>query len=132
MPKEPPAEIMALINTALDAFNRKDPTVFFGDDVVIIDGFAPFRWLGPLAVERWWNDAESWAKAGGVQKEHISLEKIHYGDVSGTRACAVFSATLTITLKEGEPIVRPRILVYTFSRQGDAWKAEGHMRGRLD
>ena len=65
MPKEPPAEIMALINTALDAFNRKDPTVFssvFGDDVVIIDGFAPFRWLGPLAVERWWNDAETCGK----------------------------------------------------------------------
>ena len=28
MPKESPAEIMALIHTALDAFNRKDSAVF--------------------------------------------------------------------------------------------------------
>ena len=36
--KEPPAEIMALIKRALDAFNRKDSAVFdsvYGGDVVI-------------------------------------------------------------------------------------------------
>ena len=134
MPKEPPAEIMALINTALDAFNRKDSVVFnsvFGGNVVIVDGFAPFRWIGPGAEARWWADAEAWGKALGVQKEHISLEGVRCCEVSGTRAYAVLSATLTITLKAGEPIVRPGILVYTFARQGDAWKAEGHAWGRL-
>ena len=36
-PKEPPAEIMGLINTALDAFNRKDSAAFnsvYGGDVL--------------------------------------------------------------------------------------------------
>ena len=134
MPKEPPAEIMALINTVLDGFNRKDSAVFnsvFGGDVVIVDGFAPFRWIGPGAVARYWADVETWVKAGGVVKEHMSFEGIRSCEVSGTRAYAALSATLTITLKAGEPIVRPGILVYTFSRQGDVWKAEGHTWGRL-
>jgi ketosteroid isomerase-like protein len=134
MPKEPPAEIMALINTALDAFNRKDSAVFnsvYGGDVVIVDGFAPSRWIGPGAQARWWADAETWGKAGGAVNEHISFEGIRYCEVSGTRAYAVLSATLTITLKTGAPIVRPGIPVYTFARQGDVWKAEGQMWGRL-
>ena len=134
MPKEPPAEIMGLINTALDAFNRKDSAAFnsvYGGDVVIVDGFAPFRWIGPGAAARYLADAETWVKAGGVLNEHISFEGIRAYEVSGTRAYASLSATLTITLKAGEPIVRPGILVYTFSRQGDVWKAEGHTWGRL-
>ena len=68
MPKELPAEISALINTALVAFNHKDSAAFkstFGGDVVIVDGFAPFRWIGPGAAARWWDDAETWAKTGG-------------------------------------------------------------------
>jgi hypothetical protein len=51
--KELAAEIMTLIETAFRAFNRKDPVSFngiFGGDVVIIDGFAPFRWIGPNAA----------------------------------------------------------------------------------
>jgi hypothetical protein len=91
-PTEPPAEIMALINTALEAFNRKDAAVFnsvFGGDVVIVDGFAPFRWIGPDALARWWADAETWGKAGGVVKEHISFDGIRRTEVSGTRGYAV-------------------------------------------
>lgn len=134
MSKEPPAEIMALINTALDAFNRKNSAVFnsvYGGDVVIVDGFAPFRWIGPGAEARWWADAETWGKAGGVVKEHISIEGIRCCEVIGARAYAVLSATLTIAMKAGEPIVRPGILVYSFARQGEVWKAEGHTWGRL-
>jgi ketosteroid isomerase-like protein len=134
MPKKPLPEIMALINTSLDAFNRKDSIGFnsaYGGDVVIVDGFAPFRWIGPGAEARWWADAETWAKEGGVLKEHISIEEVRHSEVSGNRAYAVLSATLTITLKAGESIVRPGILVYTFARQGDVWKAEGHTWGRL-
>lgn len=133
MPKQPTAEIEALITTALDAFNRKDAAVFtgvFGGEVVIIDGFAPFRWIGPDAAARWWADAEVWAHNGGVTKEHIAVEEIRYSEVDGSRGYAVLSATLTITLKAAQPIVRNGILVYTFGRQNGVWKAEGHAWGR--
>ena len=72
--KEPPAEIKAVIETALGAFNDKNFSLFnstFGGEVVIVDGFAPYRWLGPDAQGRWWADAETWAKDLGVLGAHI-------------------------------------------------------------
>ena len=126
MPDDARAEIIALINSALDAFNRKDFATFeqtFRGTVVIIDGFAPFRWGAPDAASRWWADAETWAKAGGVLGEHISLQEIRYVEVNDSRAYAVLSATLTITLKAAEPVERPGILVYTFARHDDGWKS---------
>jgi len=133
MPNAARAEIESVITTALDAFNRKDAAMFtgvFGGQVVIIDGFAPFRWIGPDAAARWWADAEVWAHNGGVTKEHIALDEIRFCEVNGSRAYAVLSATLTINLKAAEPIIRRGSLVYTFGRQGGVWKAEGHAWGR--
>ena len=134
MLKEPKDEILELVNTALDSYNRKDSEAFksiYSGDIVIVDGFAPFRWIGPGAPDRWWADAENWIKAGGVLKEHISFEGMRCCEVIDTRGYAVLSATLTITLKSGEQIIRPGILVYSFARQGQVWKAEGHTWGRL-
>ena len=134
MPKELPSEIMALIGTVFKAFNSKSSTLFksvYGGDVVVIDGFAPFRWIGPNAVAEWWADAEKWAKDGGVEKEHLAFKGILAWGLSGNRAYASISATLTITLKKGGPIIRPGTLTYTFAKLGDVWKAEGHAWGRL-
>ena len=132
--KQPPAAIKALIEIALGAFNDKNLPVFtstFADNVVIVDGFAPYRWLGPNAQDRWWADAEIWAKDLGVLGEHISIQEILHWQVVGTRAYAVISAILEITLRKGEPITRPGILTYTFVNLGEEWKAEGHTWGRL-
>ena len=134
MSQEPKDEILEIIKTAVDAYNRKDADTFkniYGDDIVIVDGFAPFRWAGPGAQDRWWADAENWVKAGGVLKENISFEGIRCCEVVDNRAYAVLSATLTITLKAEEPIIRPGVLVYSFAKQGEEWKAEGHTWGRL-
>ena len=134
IPKEPPAEIQALIDTARGAFNDKNFTLFnstFGGDVVIVDGFAPYRWLGPNAQGHWWDDAERWAKDLGVLNEHVSSQGIVHWQVVGTRAYAVVSAVLTITLSKGEPITRPGILTYTLLKVGEEWKVEGHTWGRL-
>jgi len=101
MPEGPPAEITALIDAVLSGFNSKNAALYtsaFGDDVVIIDGFAPFRWSGPDAPARWWADAETWAQAGGVEHEHLSSQGILYWEVRGPRAYAVVSATLPILL----------------------------------
>ena len=134
MPKEPPVEIKTLIDTALSAFNSKDSSLFnstFGGEVVIVDGFAPYRWLGPNAQGRWWDDAERWAKDLGVENEHLSSQGILHWEVVGTRAYAVVSATLKITLGKGDPITRPGILTYNFVKLGEEWKVEGQTWGRL-
>ena len=132
--QEPPADIVARVDTVFKAFNSKDFTLLksaYAGDLVIIDGFAPYRWIGPNALDAWWADTEKWAKDGGVDSEHLSSQGIRAWGVVGDRAYASISATLTIKLKKGEPIVRPGILTFTFGKLGEMWKAEGHAWGRL-
>ena len=53
MPNEPPAEIKAVIDTALGGFNDKDSPRYnsaFGGEVVIVDGIAPYP--GPVQTLR--------------------------------------------------------------------------------
>ncbi len=134
MAEELPGELKALIDAVFKAFNSKNSTLLnsvYGGDLVVIDGFAPFRWIGPNALKQWWADAEKWAEDLGVEKEHLAFRDILAWGLSGNRAYASISATLTITLKNAETIIRPGILTYTFAKLGDVWKAEGHAWGRL-
>jgi len=134
MPEELPTEIVALIDTAFKAFNSKNSALFksvYGGNVVVTDGFAPFRWIGPNALADCWADAEKRAADGSVEKEHLAFKGILAWGLRGNRAYASISATLTITLKKGDPIIRPGTLTYTFAKLGDVWKAEGHAWGRL-
>ena len=55
MPDKLPADIVALIDTVFTAFNSKNATLLssvYGANVVIVDGFAPYRWSGPQAARR--------------------------------------------------------------------------------
>ena len=55
MPNELPAEIKAPIGMVLGGFDSKDSALHnsaFGEDVVVIDGIAPYRWTGPNAQAR--------------------------------------------------------------------------------
>jgi ketosteroid isomerase-like protein len=102
-PNELPAEIIALINTVFKAFNNKDADLLYSvyaGNVVVVDGFAPYRWIGPNALAEWWADTEKWAKEGGVEKEHLAYNGMPALGLSGARAYASISATLTITLKK--------------------------------
>jgi len=135
MPQELPSEIRILIDTALNAFSNRNQDIFintFGGDVVIIDGFAPFRWTGPNAQSRWWSDAEKWGHEFGVRGENISPKEIMHWQVAGTHGYVVISAMLTITLSKGEPINRSGILTYTLAKLGDEWKVQSQAWGRLN
>jgi hypothetical protein len=133
MSQEPSKEIKAVVDSVLGAFNSKNSKLFndsFAGEVAIIDGFAPFRWIGPNAQARWWADAERWGKQLGVASERISVEKTLHWQMVGTRAYTVLSATLTIGLKKGESIIRPGILIYTLVELNGEWKAESQTWGR--
>ena len=52
MADNPPKEIQSLIDKHIDGFNTQNIEPFlsiFGDDAIIIDGIAPYRWLNPNA-----------------------------------------------------------------------------------
>ena len=132
-PTEASAEIKALIDKALDGFNRKDSALYnsaFGADAVIVDGMAPYRWTGPHAPGRWLADAEKWGHELGVSEETIAYDRIVRADVVDTHAYVVLSATLSFTIK-GQHARRLGILTFTLARQGDEWKIDAQAWGRL-
>jgi ketosteroid isomerase-like protein len=130
-----PAEIVSIIDTVFKAYSGKDfallKSAYADNDLVIVDGFGRYRWVGPNALSEWWAAVEVFFEEFGVMSEYLANEGIRAWGVSGDRAYASISATLTIKLKKGEPIARPGLLTFTFGKQGQAWKAEGHAWGRL-
>src|SRR5205085_3683296 len=123
MADTPPREILALIDNHIRGFNTQDIELFlgvFGNDAIIIDGIAPYRWLNPNAPANWRADVERWRDGLGVSHEHLSYE-MGFWNVEGTDAYAVITGTLTVTIK-GQTVVRTGTLAYTFSRLGEGWK----------
>jgi hypothetical protein len=132
-PTEPPADIKALIDKALDGFNRKNSALYnsaFGADVVIVDGMAPYRWTGPNAQGRWFADTEKWAHEVGVADETIAYDRIIRADVVDEHAYVVLSATLFFTIN-GQHTRRLGILTFTLAKQGEEWKMESQVCSRL-
>ena len=127
-----PAEIQALIDAHISAFNAQDDDLFlhvFGDTAIIIDGIAPYRWLNPNAPAHWLEDVARWRADLGVTHEHISYE-MGFWNVEGSSAYAVVSGTLTVTMKD-QTVTRTGTLAYTFARRDGVWKIEAQAWGRL-
>ena len=133
MPKEPPAEIKAAIDTLLDGFNKKDAGLYssaFTADAVVVDGMAPYRWRGPNSPGRWFADAEKRAHELGVADESLGDQKVVHAEVVGARTYVALAATLSFKLN-GQPHSRPGILTFTLANQGGEWKIDAQAWGRL-
>ena len=131
MAANPPREIQTLIDNHIDGFNTQNVELFlsiFGDDAIIIDGIAPYRWLNPNAPTNWLGDVEKWRKNLGVSHEHMSYE-MGCWNVEGSYAYAVIAGTLAVTIK-GQSVARTGTLAYTFSRHGEEWKIDAQAWGR--
>ena len=131
MTSSPPAEIQELIVTHINAFNTNNVDLFlsvFGENAIIIDGIAPFRWLNPNAPANWLSDVEKWRKDLGVTYERLDY-KMGFCTVEGSYAYAVVSGHLTVTIK-GQNVVRTGTLAYTFAKHGETWKIEAQAWGR--
>jgi hypothetical protein len=127
----PPAAALAVINEALDAFNAHDSKGWnsaYGGNVVIVDGMAPYRWVGPTAPAEWWADEGRWSEANGITKLNIANKGIGGWGVSGTRAYISVLATLTLTQK-GKEISRRGTLTFTLANVDGVWRAEGFSWG---
>ena len=132
MSGKPPADIQALIDAHIRAFNTQDDALFhdvFGDTAIIIDGIAPYRWLNPNAPANWLVDVAKWRADLGVTQEHLSYE-MGFWNVEGASAYAVVSGTLTVTIK-GQSMARTGTLAYTFAQRDGVWKIEAQAWGRM-
>jgi hypothetical protein len=131
MSEKPPAEILALIETHVEGFNKQDDKLFlsvFGDSAIVVDGIAPYLWLNPDGPAKWLADVAKWRKVHDVTYEHLYY-KMGFWNVEGSAAYAVIDGTLTVTMK-GQTVVRKGTLAYTFSKAGGVWKIGAQAWGR--
>jgi hypothetical protein len=131
MADELPTELRTLIEDHIKGFNTQDVKLFagvFGEDAIIIDGIAPYRWLNPNAVGKWLADVETWRAGLGVTSEHLSYE-MGFWNVEDANAYAVIAGTLTVAMA-GQSVIRKGTLAYTFSTRGGSWKIDAQAWGR--
>jgi len=131
MTNDLPIELRTLIEKHINAFNAQNNQLFssvFGNDAIIVDGIAPYRWLNPDAPAKWLADVEKWRNGLGVTYEHLSYV-MGFWNVEGAHAYAVVAGTLTVTIS-GTNVVRTGTLAYTLSKHGDEWKIDAQAWGR--
>ena len=131
MADNPPKEIQTLIDNHINGFNTQNNELFlsvFGEDAIIIDGIAPYRWMNPNAPANWIADSDKWRKDFGVSYENLSYE-MGFWNVEGSNAYAVIAGRFTVTFK-GQTVVRTGTLAYTFLKHGEAWKIGAQAWGR--
>lgn len=130
--KTPPDEIKTLIDNHIKGFNTHDNELFLsvsGDEAIIIDGIAPYRWMNPNAPANWLADVAVWGKNLGVTSENLKYE---YGvwALEGNSAYAVISGDLSVTLADGRAMSRTGYMVYTFTQHDGVWKMESQAWAR--
>jgi ketosteroid isomerase-like protein len=131
MAEAPPAEILSLITDHIKGFNTQDAALFqsvFGEDAVIVDGIAPYRWMNPDAPAKWLADVAKWRLAFEVSSERLTHE-MGFWNVEGAHAYVVVAGALMVTIK-GQAIARTGTLAYAFSKHGEAWKIDAQAWGR--
>ncbi|MDE2482301.1 MAG: DUF4440 domain-containing protein [bacterium] len=119
----PPAPIVALARTIVDAANANDATKLAGkftDDAVVIDEDAPFVWRGPDAGVAWWHAVQRAIAAKHATLHAVARPPSEYRR-SGVRAYLIQPVEI-VKSAGGKTITEYGTQTYTFQLAGGAWK----------
>ncbi len=121
-------DVTAPIRQFIDGFNRGDTKSGFAayatGDIVIVDEFAPHRWVGPNAAHEWAADYDKNAKTTGVSDGIVK-----YGSPTRTEVEAdvayVIVPTTYLYKQHGQPLVENGEMTFVLHQQAGAWKISG-------
>ena len=117
----------ATVSEFINSFNKGDAKAAEAThtaDAVIIDEFAPHRWVGPGAFQAWSAALDKDGKAKGQSNQHVGLGKADRVLVDGDSAYVVVPATYTYKEK-GKPIVETAHMAFSLAKGADGWKING-------
>lgn len=117
----------ATVSQFINSFNKGDvkaAEATHAADAVIIDEFAPHRWVGPGAFGAWAADLDKDAKAKGQTNQHVGLGKADRVLVDGDTAYVVVPATYSYKEK-GKAMVEPAHMAFSLAKSADGWKISG-------
>jgi ketosteroid isomerase-like protein len=117
----------ATVSEFINSFNKGDSKAAEAThtaDAVIIDEFAPHRWVGPGAFSAWAAALEKDGKDKGQSAQHVGLGKADRVLVEGDTAYVVVPATYTYKEK-GKAMVEPAHMAFSLAKGADGWKING-------
>lgn len=118
-------EVTAPIRQFIDAFNRGDTKAAFATyaagSILIVDEFAPHRWIGPHAPQEWIADYDKHAQATGVTDGRVTYGKPTRTEIEGDLAYVIMP-TVYLYNEHGKPLVEEGQITVVLHKEKGAWK----------
>ncbi len=123
-----PGDVTAPIRQFIDGFNGGDTKSAFAayatGTIIIVDEFAPHRWVGPRAAQDWAADYDKHAKTTGVTEGRVTYRKATRTEIEGD-AAYVIMPTVYLYKEHGKPMAEEGQITVVLHSEAGAWKMTG-------
>jgi hypothetical protein len=118
-------DVTAPINQCIDAFNTGDMKSFnatyASGDIVIVDEFAPHRWIGPHVPQTWAADYDKHALATGVSDGNVQHGVPTRTEIEGDVAYVIVPTVYTYK-EHGRRLVEEGQMTFVLHAEAGGWK----------
>lgn len=121
-------DVTVPIRQFIDGFNNGDVksayAAYATGDIVIMDEFAPHRWVGPHAAQEWAADYDKHAQATGVSDGQVKYGPPIRTEIEGDVAYVIVPTTYLYKV-HGKPMVEKGEMTFVLHTEAGAWKIGG-------
>ena len=121
-------DVTAPIHQFIDGFNKGDTKSAFAayasGDIVIIDEFAPHRWVGPQAAQEWAADYDKHAQATGVTDGIVKYGAPTRTEIEG-KVAYVIVPTFYNYKEHGKATTEKGQMTFVLNEEGGGWTIRG-------
>ena len=118
-------DVTAPIHQFIDGFNRGDVksayAAYATGDIIIVDEFAPHRWVGPNAPQAWAADYDKHAQATGVSGGTVKYGPPTRTEIEGDVAYVIIPTTY-IYKQHGQPLTEEGQMTFVLHVEASGWK----------
>ena len=127
-------DVTAPIRQFIDGFNSGDTKSAFAayatGSIIIVDEFAPHRWLGPHAAQQWATDYEKHAQATGVSDGQVKYGAPTRTEIEGDVAYVIIPTTY-LYKEHGKPTAEEGEMTFVLHAEAGDWKISGWTWSRV-
>lgn len=120
-----PADVTTPTHQFIDGFNSGDTKSAFAayaaGDILIIDEFAPHRWLGPHAPQQWAADYDKHAQATGVSDGSVTYGAPTRSEIEGDVAYVILPTKYSYK-ERGKAMTEEGEMTFVLHAEAGGWK----------
>jgi ketosteroid isomerase-like protein len=120
-----PGDVTKPIHQFIDGFNSGDTksgyAAYAPGDIVIVDEFAPHRWVGPDAAHQWAADYDKHSSAIGVSDGSVKYGRATRTEIEGDVAYVIIPTVYNYK-QHGKPMAEEGQMTFVLHSQADGWK----------